>query len=719
MTEQHRDPHDAPRLWSVPRPVEPDEREGLEPVSLVKATGAEVAVPDNEEIEPLDDEDVLEGEVVRWRQPLPARRVLPVWVMDPYERREAAKWATAYAKHNALYYGVRTPLYALRLGLYGPRGGYRVTRLWAGWVFDVEGRPLRLGSVQRGDVGDYVDLTHIRNDRVKLRLMVSGGAAGAAVVAAATATVFVPVIPWALLVVLLTVLGYFGRPLDRVFIERAVITSDVAPKLTPSMVVRALGALGIAEINKAIKDADGDGITFAGDPVRDGPGWRADVDLPFGVIARDIIAKKDRLASGLRRPISCVWPEADPDEHAGRLVLWVGDKPLRKLQMPMWPLLRDGKADIFRPLPFGVDQRGRPFNLTLIFENLLVGAMPRQGKTFSVRVLLLAAALDPIVQLRVHELKGTGDLAPLRKVAHVYASGIIDPAVESALQSLRDIDRELARRTELIKQIAAKYPLLCPENKVTRAIVEDSRWDLDPILQVIDEAQNLFSHPEFGEEAAGLAERIIKIGPALGIMLILATQKPNSKSLPTGVRSQMSLRMALRVADQDTNDMILGTGKYKTGISAMQFSRKDLGIGLLLGETDEPQIVRTFYIDNPAADRITDRALQLRQEAGTLTGVAAGELAAIEPAEGLPEHLAAVWPAGESAVWLDVLLPRIAEDHPELYGEWTTVDLGHACRSARIDRRDVGRGSKKNQKTARGIDLKVLQGVVDSRKKPL
>ena len=52
---------------------------------------------------------------------------------------------------------------------------------------------------------------------------------------------------------------------------------------TPDVIVRALGALGIAEINQAITAG-----TFPPlpSPVReDGPGWRAEVDLPYGVTA--------------------------------------------------------------------------------------------------------------------------------------------------------------------------------------------------------------------------------------------------------------------------------------------------------------------------------------------------------------------------------------------------------------------------------------------------
>ncbi|MFD1044268.1 tetratricopeptide repeat protein [Kibdelosporangium lantanae] len=70
---------------------------------------------------------------------------------------------------------------------------------------------------------------------------------------------------------------------------RAVVTTK-AQKLTSDIVVRALSALGIAEVNKAVAKG-GNGITFPAPIVRDGPGWRADVDLPYGVTVADILAR--------------------------------------------------------------------------------------------------------------------------------------------------------------------------------------------------------------------------------------------------------------------------------------------------------------------------------------------------------------------------------------------------------------------------------------------
>ncbi|MCU1670503.1 MAG: cell division protein FtsK/SpoIIIE [Blastococcus sp.] len=684
---------DAPKLFVVPAP------------------GTELAVP--EDLAPAEADEVVDGEIVRYRQPIPARRVLPVWIVDPVERRHATSWATAYARHHVLYYGARAPLYVLRIASYTPRGAYRVTRQWAGWAFDAEAAALRRDAVVRSDHDTYFKHAHLRNERVKLRLIVSGSVAGAAVVAASVGTVFLPLTPWALLITLLAVLGYIGRPLDRVLIERSVITGadGVAPRLTPSMVIRALGALGNAEINKALGKG-GEGITFAGDPLRDGPGWRADVDLPFGVTAKDVIGKRDRLASGLRRPIGCVWPEPDVDEHEGRLILWVGDKPLNRQTPAAWPLLTD-VADVFKPLPLGVDQRGRPVTVTLIFANLLIGSLPRMGKTFSLRVLLLALALDVTIEHRVFELKGTGDLACMSKLAHHYASGLGDDAALACLESLRELDRELVLRADRIKRLPKH---LAPESKLTRAICNDRRLKLWPIVLTVDEAQNLFSHSQYGDEAGELAERIIKVGPAMGVILILATQRPDAKSLPTGISANVVMRFALKVMDQASNDMILGTSRYKNGTKATDFSRKDLGIGYLLGEGDEPQTVRTYYVDSPAAEAITDRALALRQEAGTVTGVAAGEVEAIAPAETLVDHALSVFRAGEDALWNEVIVARLAEVHPELYGEWDARDLGNALAGHGVNRRqlerDDGDGTRKNR---RGVDRLALEEVTQKR----
>ncbi len=88
------------------------------------------------------------------------------------------------------------------------------------------------------------------------------------------------------------------------------------------VITRALGSLGIAGIDRWLRD--GRELVFPSPVREDGPGWRAEVDLPFGVTADMVIERRQQLASGLRRPLGAVWPEPITSEHAGRLELWVG-----------------------------------------------------------------------------------------------------------------------------------------------------------------------------------------------------------------------------------------------------------------------------------------------------------------------------------------------------------------------------------------------------------
>ncbi|MEV0145778.1 MULTISPECIES: hypothetical protein [unclassified Nonomuraea] len=54
---------------------------------------------------------------------------------------------------------------------------------------------------------------------------------------------------------------------------------------------------------------------------------------------------------------------------------------MRKAKQPSWPLLKSGQVSLFEPIPYGNDQRGRPMSTLLMFANVLIGSMPRHGKT--------------------------------------------------------------------------------------------------------------------------------------------------------------------------------------------------------------------------------------------------------------------------------------------------------------------------------------------------
>jgi S-DNA-T family DNA segregation ATPase FtsK/SpoIIIE len=417
------------------------------------------------------------------------------------------------------------------------------------------------------------------------------------------------------------------------------------------------------------------------------------------VTAVDVIQRRGALASGLRRPLGCVWPEPAADAHTGRLVLWVGDQDMSQAKPAPWPLAKHGRADLFTPIPFGTNPRGRLVTITLVFASMLIGAMPRVGKTFALRVLLLAAALDPGVQLRIFELKGTGDLSMLEGCCHRYASGADEATLESAMASLRELYGELLRRAKVISALPRE---VCPENKVTPELAARRSLGLWLITLAIDECQELFSHPEFKDDAARLAEGIIKRGPAMGIILILATQRPDAKSLPTGVSANVGIRLCLRVMGQTENDMVLGTSSYQNGLRATVFGPRDKGIGYLVGAGDSPEIVRSAYIDGPGAEAIAARARALRDKAGTLTGHAAGDTTAPDtPARSILSDLDVVFAGGEERLWSETILERLAQHWPSVYQQWTKTTLAAALKPYGVKPGDVWGAAETGQSTTR------------------
>lgn len=611
---------------------------------------------------------VLLDEVASNRRP-----ILPAWLHSAEDRLYVARWLLGHTGHVTAYHAVRMPLYGAVLAVRSPRGLLLVLLRAGRWTADLEAHSLRQHAIQTVNSALYLQLAAHRAQRVKRRLVLIAVTVGVLVAGGVAAWTLLP--GWVLSLGMagaVIVLGKIGTPADRPVISPAVVPTRVQ-QLRSEHVVRALKALGIAALS-----GKNSALTFPSPIMRDGPGWRAEVDLPYGVTATDVIEKRDRLASGLRRPLGCCWPEPVHDEHAGRLVLWVGDEPLNQMRPRPWPLLAGGAFDLFDPVPFVIDQRGRPVAVPLVFANVLIGAMPRMGKTFALRLLTLAAALDPYARLRIFELKGTGDLGMVERVAHRYASGAGADALEAAMESLRELYADLETRARTITRIAKQRPAECPENKVTRALCREPGLGLGLEVVIIDECQELFSNKEFRDDAERLCEGIIKRGPALGVILLLATQRPDAKSLPKSISDNIGIRFCLRVMGQEPNDMVLGTSSYKNGVRASLFTARDKGVGYLVGVNDDPVIGKTYGVDGPAADTVAERAYALREAAGTLSGDAVGEQPVRVDAVADVLRVA----AGAERMWTNELLERLGGLRPEVYGAWTPAQLAAAMRPA-------------------------------------
>jgi len=626
------------------------------------------------------------------------RPIVPTWLRSAGEFRNTAGPAVARGWYATRYHSIRAPWYGVQLGAMAPRGAARLLGKGRRWVWDAEAAPLRAAAVRTEDFDQYRSLAKLRGDRVRLR-----GLAAVAVLTcgfAAAITLYVLGDAWLYLAAAVGVLalGYAGQPVDAPVIGPAVVRTEVE-RLTGSIVLRALDAIGNSKISAAIKKGGHmDGLRFTSEITRDGPGYRADLDLPYGVTPDDVMEKREALASGLRRKLGCVWPSPDPEEHEGRLILWVGDRPMNETTKPAWPLLKAGQVDLFQPVVFGNDQRMRNMTVTLMFAAIIIGSIPRMGKTFLLRLLLLIAALDPRADVLAFDLKGTGDLGALEPVAFRYRAGEEDEDVEYILESLREIKAELRRRAKVIKSLPRSR---CPESKVTPALASDKSLGLHPIVIGTDECQVLFEHEKHGAEIESICTDITKRGPALGIVGIFATQRPDAKSLPPGISANAVLRFCLKVMNHQANDMVLSTGAYKAGIRATMFSRSDRGICWMAGEGDDPVIVASAFVDAVGAEKVVERARLMREEYGSIKGHAIGQGPEAGPGMDILGDVLKVFRTGEEKVWNERIAERLAPLQPDMYGSWDGSMVTSALKPWGVPVMDVWGATDDGQKTTR------------------
>lgn len=646
------------------------------------------------------------------------RPILPSWVLNRQERSSAVRWAATHAAHTTAFHAVRCPKYAGRLVLSAPRGFYRAVVEGGRWLLDADGLTVQrhaigtlaasaLGHERSAHTQAYRSLAKEHAHRVKTRLMVV-----AAIVFVVLA--FLPkTIRLSPLVLGAAVAGagLLGRRKDRPLIDAAVMSNTAARKLTADMVVRAFVAAKLCKEDNA--------ITFAQPIARDGKGWVAVIDLPYGTKASDAIKKRESIAAGLDIDEVQVFLSRHRGQNgsARRVTLWVADDDPYAEKPPVSPLAALESLDFWKGFPFGLDARRRPVPLQLVWSGLLVGAIPRMGKTYAARIAAAAAALDVYVRLYVFDGKGGKDWQPLGAVAHRYASGVRTAVFEQLVKTLRELVVEMNRRYDVFLSLPNDR---CPESKLTPALSRDKRLVMPLILLCIDEIQRYLEHPVYGAEILALLIELGKVGPAAGIMLVLATQRPDSKTLPEGLRGQIGTRFALKVMNYQASDCILGAGSYPE-LDASKLLQSHKGVGILLGADDGElaeaggQIVRTYLLDLEALQRICDRGRELRIKAGTLSGFAAGEdVPEDTPARNFLDDVRAVFGVGESKLWSEAIASRLAERWPDAYDGWSGADVGIQLGRHGITTGQVwGQTPEGKSANRKGVTLEALQDAGD------
>jgi S-DNA-T family DNA segregation ATPase FtsK/SpoIIIE len=527
-----------------------------------------------------------------------------------------------------------------------------------------------------------------------------------------------PVTRFVVAAAVIAAFGAAGAPVDRPWIEHATVPSK-ARRITPDLLVQAFAAAKLCSLDS---DRAPGLIRFASPVAHDGPGVRAMIDLPAGVTATDAVGRREKIAAGLDIDEFRVFLDRvrGTAGSARRVVLWVADRDPYETASPVSPLGNAKAWDFWRPFPFGADARGRTVSVPLVWSSLLIGSIPRMGKTNAARLPAAAAALDAYCRMLIFDGKGGKDWKPFEAVAHFYAAGVRQPVVEALVQVLGDTVEDMNSRYE---RMASLPDDICPEGKVTPHITRRSSYGMPLTVIFIDEVHRYLEHPEHGKTICALLTEIAKAGPAAGYMLVLATQRPDTRTVPEDLRGQIGTRFALRTMNWQASETILGAGTYTTGLDSSKFLRTHLGVGILLGNDDnqatdgEAVTVRTHLLDLTALRRLCERARRLRIEAGTLTGTAAGEQVIAEaPQRRLLDDVVDVFGPGEDRVWSETLCARLAGEWPGVYDGWDPTALANALRAFGVDTAQVwGRTQAGEGANRRGVARQAVLDAIASR----
>ena len=191
-----------------------------------------------------------------------------------------------------------------------------------------------------------------------------------------------------------------------------------------------------------------------------------------------------------------------------------------------------GQADVFGELPFGTDVRGRGVKVPMAYHNWLIGSIPRQGKTASVRVLACGAAL-PARRAVASRAEGIRRPRPARVGLHRFISGIHDESIAYAAERLKLLRAEVERRTARLKALDRG---LCPDKRVTREIASQARPEAVADRCACSTRRRTCSGTtSTASRPARTRSSSSRSAPAFGVILVLATQRPDKESLPTGV----------------------------------------------------------------------------------------------------------------------------------------------------------------------------------------
>ena len=269
---------------------------------------------------------------------------------------------------------------------------------------------------------------------------------------------------------------------------------------------------------------------------------RYEIKIPTGIKVNQILSLSEEIAMALE--VFRVRIEAP---IPGRSTIGIEVPNEKRKLVRLKPLLQ--KESFFGKIPLilGRDISGKPVieDLTQMPHLLMAGATGA-GKSVCLNsfILQILYRFSPQkVRLLLVDPKVV-ELSHYIEIPHLLYPPIIDPS--KALGAMRWLIEEMQRRYELLAEVGAR-DLMSYNYK--------SSSKLPFILLIIDELGDLMMSS--GKELEGLIVRLAQKARAVGIHLILATQRPSADVITALIKANCPARIAFQVAQRTDSQVIL------------------------------------------------------------------------------------------------------------------------------------------------------------------
>lgn len=242
----------------------------------------------------------------------------------------------------------------------------------------------------------------------------------------------------------------------------------------------------------------------------------------------------------------------------------------------------------------GKDVAGKPMFADLArMPHLLIAGSTGSGKSVAIHTLLMNLLFKNspgLLRLLLIDPKRV-ELSVYHGVTHLLSPVITD--AKRAIMSLRWTVKEMERRYDLLSEshsrdIAAFNMEVTKQNNSSRAF-------MPYIVIVIDELADLMAR--YGREMEASIVRLSQMARAVGIHLVVSTQRPSVDVITGLIKANITARVAFQVASHTNSQIILDT----TGAETL------LGNGdmlFLAGDGSKPRRIQGAFVSEAEVKRV-------------------------------------------------------------------------------------------------------------------